>query len=252
MLASKGDTKSQLYCVQFVHLSPYNLLWMTPALAKATESDTFEELGRATLQIVHDLKNQLNGLKLYATFLRKRLEQDERAVEERETLAKLISGLDRAARDMTMLVQYARPLQIRRQSNVDLRRMLNEITREVAGYNKPNAIIRCETDEKAYGAFDAVALPLALTAITEQAIGGGNTTVSIRMHKTSGQEVVIEWIRSETAKGAAGPHSADGPANVRKALATRIIHAHEGHLESEADAIRVRLPLTQSIPNNHK
>src|SRR5437773_3463570 len=104
---------------------------MTPALAKTTDDNALADLGRATLQIVHDLKNQLNGLKLYATFLRKRFEQDERAAEERETLAKLIAGLDRAARDMTMLVKYAQPLELRRQSNVDLRKMLIEITRDV-------------------------------------------------------------------------------------------------------------------------
>src|SRR5205809_49932 len=69
------------------------MLPMKPALAKATESDTLEEVGRATLQVVHDLKNQLNGLKLYATFLRKRLEQNDRAQEERETLSKLIAGI---------------------------------------------------------------------------------------------------------------------------------------------------------------
>ena len=68
---------------------------MKPAFAKMPEPNALEDLGRATLQIVHDLKNQLNGLKLYATFLRKRLERDDRAVEERETLAKLIAGLDR-------------------------------------------------------------------------------------------------------------------------------------------------------------
>ena len=83
---------------------------MKPALAKTPEPNALEELGRATVQIVHDLKNQLNGLKLYATFLRKRLERDDRAIEERETLEKLIAGLDRSARDMTAPVQYARPI----------------------------------------------------------------------------------------------------------------------------------------------
>src|ERR1700681_3325190 len=78
---------------------------MKPALAQSTANNALEDLGRATLQIVHDLKNQLNGLKLYATFLRKRLDRDERASEERETLVKLIAGLDRAARDMTALVR---------------------------------------------------------------------------------------------------------------------------------------------------
>src|ERR1043166_1311656 len=100
------------------------MLPMKPALAKASEPDTLEEVGRATLQVVHDLKNQLNGLKLYATFLRKRLEQTDRAQEEQETLSKLIAGLDRAARDMTTLVRYAQPLEIRCQPHVDLKNLV--------------------------------------------------------------------------------------------------------------------------------
>src|SRR3989442_7345360 len=100
---------------------------MTPAPAKSTDPGVLEELGRATLQIVHDLKNQLNGLKLYATFLRKRLESADRSVEERETLAKLIAGLDRAAKDMTALVRYAQPLELRRQPHVDLREIINRL-----------------------------------------------------------------------------------------------------------------------------
>ena len=38
------------------------------------------------MQIVHDLKNQLNGLKLYATFLRRRIEKNERPGDEQETI----------------------------------------------------------------------------------------------------------------------------------------------------------------------
>src|SRR5438552_17190318 len=87
---------------------------MTPATAKAVDTSELEDLGRATLQIVHDLKNQLNGIKLYATFLRKRFESEDRPSEEREILAKLIDGLDRAARQMTTLVRYSRPVELRR------------------------------------------------------------------------------------------------------------------------------------------
>src|SRR5207253_7327937 len=80
---------------------------MQPAVARAKDQNALEDLGRATVQIVHDLKNQLNGLKLYATFLRKRLERDDRLPDEQETLIKLIAGLDRAAREMTALVRYS-------------------------------------------------------------------------------------------------------------------------------------------------
>src|SRR6266404_8925135 len=99
---------------------------MRPALAKAKEVNPLEDLGRATLQVVHDLKNQLNGLKLYATFLRKRLGRDDQAPEERETLAKLIAGLDRAAGDMTVLVRYARPLELHQQK-YDLRKIITGV-----------------------------------------------------------------------------------------------------------------------------
>ena len=96
-----------------------------PAPVNATETNPLEELGRATLQIVHDLKNQLNGLKLYATFLRKRLEREERSPEEGETLGKLIAGLDRAARDLTGLVRYSQPFELRRQPHADLRNIIS-------------------------------------------------------------------------------------------------------------------------------
>src|SRR2546427_11481648 len=87
---------------------------MTPATAKAVDTSELEDLGRATLQIVHDLTNQLNGFKLYATFLRKRFESEHRPSEEREILAKLIDRLDRPPRQLTTLVRYSRPVAPRR------------------------------------------------------------------------------------------------------------------------------------------
>src|SRR5436190_8052610 len=105
---------------------------MKPALANATQANPLEELGRATLQIVHDLKNQLNGLKLYATFLRKRLEREERSAEERETIQKLIAGLDRAAQDMTELVRYSQPLTLNCRPRTVLRTVISGATQQVA------------------------------------------------------------------------------------------------------------------------
>ena len=66
---------------------------MKPLKSEVTDTNMLEELGRASVQIVHDLKNQLNGLKLYATFLRKRMEKAARPEDERETVGKLIQGL---------------------------------------------------------------------------------------------------------------------------------------------------------------
>src|ERR687884_353348 len=97
---------------------------MKPLKTQLQDADTLQDLGRASVQIVHDLKNQLNGLKLYATFLRKRMEKSGRPEDELETIAKLIAGLERGANDMTLLVRYGRPLELRTQPGTDLSKLL--------------------------------------------------------------------------------------------------------------------------------
>ena len=99
---------------------------MKPLKTELQDAETLRDLGSASVQIVHDLKNQLNGLKLYATFLRKRMEKAERPADEQETLAKLISGLERAASDMNVLVRFGRALELRRQPGTDLARLLQD------------------------------------------------------------------------------------------------------------------------------
>src|ERR687893_419754 len=97
---------------------------MKPLKSELQDDETLRALGSASVQIVHDLKNQLNGLKLYATFLRKRMEKGERPADELETIGKLIAGLERAATDMNALVRLGRPLELNRQPRTDLARLL--------------------------------------------------------------------------------------------------------------------------------
>src|ERR1700736_6294886 len=144
---------------------------MKPAIAKTTDAEALEDLGRATLQIVHDLKNQLNGLKLYATFLRKRLEREERSPEERDTLVKLIAGLDRAAKDLTALVRYAQPVELHRQPQTDLKELLSGVVRDATTRLGIEAPLACEIESgPLYGEFDPACLAEALQALTEEAV----------------------------------------------------------------------------------
>jgi signal transduction histidine kinase len=124
---------------------------MKPLKSESQDASLLQEIGRASVQIVHDLKNQLNGLKLYATFLRKRMERDERPADEQETIAKLIAGLERAAADMTMLVRLGRPVELRLQPRTDLVKILT-------GIENVNEIrIEAEENELA-GEFDVTAI----------------------------------------------------------------------------------------------
>ena len=228
---------------------------MKPAVAKAKDVNPLEDLGRATLQVVHDLKNQLNGLKLYATFLRKRLERDDQALEERETLAKLIAGLDRAARDMTVLVRYSRPLELHRQK-YDLRKIIAGVARVPETRNSGDLVptdLRCEIEDgQFYGQFDPIALSEAFEAITQEAIGSipkrdmNQVSLHVSLAGTpDSSSVLVEW----RGVGPVTRHqtfaSVHDQATVYMALAAKIIEAHEGRIEHDASAIRIWLPLAE-------
>jgi len=226
---------------------------MKPAPAKDTEAAVLEQLGRATLQIVHDLKNQLNGLKLYATFLRKRLESSNQSNEERETLAKLIAGLDRAAKDMTALVRYARPAELHPQPRVDLRKIISEIvaeaaTRETGGL--PRALINARIeDEPMLGEFDHAALAEAIKAVTDDvraavpAKGGNIISLEAKRDPTSSR-VLIEWRGVKFNQRNNPFKNSSGCGTVHTAVAAGIIEAHGGELKCEAELIRAWLPLS--------
>lgn len=218
---------------------------MKPLKSEVTDSSTLEELGRASVQIVHDLKNQLNGLKLYATFLRKRMEKAERPEDERETVGKLIQGLERAASDMTTLVRLGRPVELRRQEGVNLSGLLEEVSNEMG------AILRGQDGAQVLaGDFDSAALKEAL-----KAIHAGARRLSTRLsedeqpleislsHSESGQatQALIEWrgLNAQTDPF----HSYAGSDALRMSLAAKIIEAHGGQARYEANTLSVRLPV---------
>ena len=231
---------------------------MKSAAAKAKNDVTaLEDLGRATMQIVHDLKNQLNGLKLYATYLRKRLEREDRTPEERETLAKLIVGLDRAAKDMTALVRYAQPIELRRQPRVNLEKIISDLvhdlgTRETGGL-PPIAIGTSFEDTDLFGEFDPMALTQAINEITDDVRTAikSKEPPQLSLHVTREQnagnsEALIEWRGANRMARNTSFSSSITCGTVHSALGARIIEAHGGRVQCDADTVRVWLPLINS------
>ena len=214
---------------------------MKPLKSETQDSATLQELGRASVQIVHDLKNQLNGLKLYATFLRKRMEKSDRPADEQETVAKLIAGLERAAADMTVLVRMGRPLELRRQPQIDLTKILTglETDEDVKVEAGPEEII---------GEFDVAAIAEALRTITSSALGmrpqGNHTGLSIHLRPDEdGQRAIIEWRGVKTNNGGDPFHSFAGSEGLRLSLAAKIIEAHGGETNHDESTLRALLPL---------
>ena len=225
---------------------------MKPLLAEEQDGITLQNLGRASLQIIHDIKNQLNGLKLYATFLRKRMEKNEHAVEEQETVTKLIAGLDRAAGDLTVLVQYGRPLELHKQQGIDVLKLLRSVAGNLpASGDSADSLVIDSDSLPLVGEFDPAALTDALKAIARGALRtrshDNSTPIQVNLWRGSmGKKAtaIIEWQPVNFSND--DPfRSFNGSEAIRMSLAAKIIEAHEGSAEYQRDVLRICLPLAE-------
>ena len=228
---------------------------MKPLLYESHENKGLQALGRASVQVVHDLKNQINGLKLYATFLRKRMEKSQRPTDELETIHKLLAGLDRTATDLSLIMQFGQPVELRKQSGVDLQSMMQTIAASInedpptTGALKGILVIDSDGGPL-MGEFDAEAISVALKSISIGAIKmPGRTqdrTLNVHLEGESlpeGRAGIIEW---QGLDGSSHDpfNSFIGSDGVRMALAARVVEAHGGTAERSNGTLRVRLPLT--------
>lgn len=220
---------------------------MAPILSRTEDKGTLQDLGRASIQIVHDLKNQLNGLKLYATFLRKRLEKSERPEDELETVGKLITGLDRAAVDLSTIVEYGRKIELKTQPDLDIQKLLRSVCASVE-----RTEFVCEPDAPALiGEFDPTKLTDALKWISAGAMkyapNGEETkpiTLSLKRSQDEKNQAEIEWAG---LKGLDHDpfHSFAGTDEIRMSLAGKIVEAHGGAANFAGDRVVVTLPLSE-------
>jgi signal transduction histidine kinase len=226
---------------------------MKPLLSQPQDSNSLQALGRASVQIVHDLKNQLNGLKLYATFLRKRLEKSERPQDEMETINKLIGGLDRAASDLSTLVQYGQPIELRKQSSVDIQKIMRGVAETFSSAPRNTGrlaglmIVDAEPHPLT-GEFDPAVLTEAFKSISWGAMkmqsGDENRTLRVSLRKDATEEdlAVVEWhgvnnLDHDPFRSFAGSDE------IRMSLAAKVIEAHGGSVEQGHGTLSVRLPL---------
>lgn len=216
-------------------------------LSRIDDGSTLQELGKASIQIVHDLKNQLNGLKLYATFLKRRIEKSERPEDEQQTVVKLITGLDRAASDLSLIVQYARPIELKKQAGFDIQKALRSICSRL---NEQALPIVCDSDvEGLLGNLDPTKLTDALSWISTGAVkfrrdGEPDTPVKVSVTRDVNQQARIEW--SGFAKIDHDPFkSFAGSDEIRMSLAAKIIQAHGGSVQHDQNRFFATLPLSE-------
>ena len=219
---------------------------MKTAMSRPDETERLQDLGRASMQIVHDLKNQLNGLKLYATFLRRRIEKNERPGDEQETIGKLINGLDRAADDLSTIVKYGQPVDLKKQPGVELDKVLRGVCASVN--ESGSRIVMDSNSESIQGNLDLFKLTDAFKWLCAGAMKhkpnqdeGGE--IFVRTKASDGAEAVIEW--SGLRELDHDPfRSFAGSDEIKLALAAKIIEAHGGSAKFTDKKFVVVLPLS--------
>jgi light-regulated signal transduction histidine kinase (bacteriophytochrome) len=220
---------------------------MKPLMSRTEDTSTLQDLGRASIQIVHDLKNQLNGLKLYATFLRKRIEKGDRPEDEQETIGKLINGLDRAASDLSTIVEYGREIELRKQSGFDLQKILRTVCAELSSVN---SLVSCKIEaDSLLGEFDSSKLADAFRWISVAALkhlqntqDSGQIIITAQLEVENGRQAVITW--SGLAALEYDPFvSFSGSEEIRLSLAAKIIESHAGSAKYVNKTFVVTLPL---------
>ena len=218
-------------------------------MSRTEDSESLQDLGRASIQIIHDLKNQLNGLKLYATFLRRRIEKGDRPPDEQETVLKLINGLDRAASDLSTIVEFGREMDLKIQPGFEVSKVLRNLC---SNFQDSEAQVVCETNaDSIQGEFDHSRLTDAFRWLFAGAVkfkrsedGAGAVNVSL---KTDDTNAVIEW--SGLRKLDHDPfRSFAGSDEIRLSLARKIIENHGGSAELADHKFVVVLPLAGPQP----
>jgi len=219
---------------------------MKTAMSRPDETERLQDLGRASMQIVHDLKNPLNGLTLYATFLRRRIEKNERPGDEQETIGKLIQGLDRAADDLSTIVKYGQPVELKKQPGVELDKVLRGVCATANEGGSP--IVLDAKVSSVPGNFDLFKLTDAFKWLCAGAIKhkqnadeGGEIFVTTK--SSDGAQAVIEWTGLRELDH--DPfRSFAGSDEIKLALAAKIIEAHGGSAKFMDRKLVVELPLT--------
>ena len=218
---------------------------MKTAMSRPEDNERLQDLGRASMQIVHDLKNQLNGLKLYATFLRRRIEKNERPGDEQETIAKLIGGLDRAADDLSTIVRYGQPVELKKQAGVELDKVLRAVC---ATFNEAGSLIVLKNgSDGIQGNLDLFKLTDAFKWLCNGALkhrqneDGAEVLVTA---STEGDQAVIEWTGLRELDH--DPFRAfAGSDEIKLALAAKIVEAHGGSAKFMDGTFVVVIPLAE-------
>lgn len=211
--------------------------------------------GRLTSQLVHDFKNQIGGIKLYAAYLKKRIADSTEGLEIAE---KIVQGLNAMAEQASMVGKLTRPLELNLRST-DLVALLNQTISDCRARAEACGVrIDFEPWPEAVPlAVDAQQLRSAFGALIARAVDASaeNGCVVIRLQRDA-VKALIEVI--DQGEGLSDeqrqklfelpPGEKINQTSLSLAIARRVIDRHGGGTAALASAdggtmVQVRIPM---------
>jgi two-component system, NtrC family, sensor histidine kinase HydH len=224
-------------------------------------SDRLAALGQLSAGLAHELRNPLGTIKASSEMLGQSVGAENEVA--REMAGFISTEVDRCNALITRFLQFARPLQLRRE-RADLTKMLDTaialVEREAPGI----AIYRNYEPELRPFAFDAELLErvfynLVLNA-AQASPPGGAVTVKTRSAAGVAEVAVIDrgaGIEQGNLNSIFNPFFTTKPAGVGLGLAivSKIVDEHGGTITVESEPgkgsiFRVALPMQQSVPES--
>ncbi|MFN7946152.1 MAG: HAMP domain-containing sensor histidine kinase [Blastocatellia bacterium] len=208
---------------------------------------SFPEIGWLTSRLLHDFKNQISGLKLYASYLKKHCAavsagSSDGPNDAVEIVEKIIGGLNLMAEHAVLISRLTQPL-VLKPAPASLVSLINQLTDEAAGLALAQGIgLTADLPSEPVSLnCDAQMLFTALRALTVRAIAAcrreGQVVVTLRRIQNEIQIEIADG-SSELLSEAQCAALFELPVNERLntsvlslALADRIIRQHGGRTE---------------------
>jgi len=225
------------------------------AMIKDSEEAIMIETGRMAARLIHDFKNQLGGLKLYAAYLQKRFADNAEGMEVAEKIAQ---GLNEMAEQAAILNKLCRPLELQMEPGDPAPVIEQAVSRLGPRVSAKRVKIICDNEPGAPRAsFDPRLIGEALETIISRAVDAspedGEIVISLRRR----DEALRIEIKDKGAKldderrlRLFDPLAGDrlNRSALGMAMARRIIERHGGQASarpgaSDGTIIEVTLPI---------
>src|SRR5262245_64334930 len=159
------------------------------AMIKDSEEAILIETGRMAARLLHDFKNQLGGLKLYAAYLQKRFADNAEGVEVAEKIAQ---GLNEMAEQAAILNRLCRPLELQMAPG-DLKPVVEQVVSKLGPRASAKRVkISCDLEPGApQVSFDSRQIGEALEVIISRVVDASSE---------DGEIVISLWRREGTAR----------------------------------------------------